>query len=138
MAVYNREMDYTTFYSTIEKPFFAPPEWVFGAAWSLIYPLIAIAFFSTLFLWFRKRVEGKIVIVFIINLIANIAFTPILITWGSQLWATIDILVVLGTLIYLMREFWYSSRFIWWLLLPYLLWGAFATFLQATIYFLNR
>lgn len=127
-----------TFYSTIEKPFFSPPDYVFGLAWSIIYPLIAIAFIIALIMWWRKRLEGKFVAVFIVNLLANIAFTPILIVWNNLLFATIDILIVLGTLIYIMREFWYASRFVWALLLPYLVWGGFATFLQVSIYFLNR
>ena len=131
-------MDYMTFYSTIEKPFFSPPDYVFGLAWSIIYPLIAIAFIIALIMWWRKRLEGKFVAVFIVNLLANIAFTPILIVWNNLLFATIDILIVLGTLIYIMREFWYASRFVWALLLPYLVWGGFATFLQVSIYFLNR
>jgi len=130
-------MDYQEYYSLIEKPFFAPPEWVFGAVWTIIYPLIAISFFTALFLWFQKKLDDKTISVFVLNIILNLAFTPLLLRLDNSIFATIDILVLLGTLLYLMKKFWISSRLIFWLLIPYLLWGAFATILQVSIFFLN-
>lgn len=125
---------YQEFYQAIEKPFFAPPEWVFGVAWGVIYPLIAIAF---LYLLFKKKVPPPLLLVFIVNLVANFLFTPIQLGL-EPLWpATIDILVVLGTLLYFEFKILRYSKVIFVLLLPYLLWGAFATILQITITLIN-
>lgn len=130
-------MDYVAYYASITKPFFAPPEWMFGLAWGVIYPLIAVAFLHLLYLAYKKRASGALVFWFIINLVANLAFTPILFDLQSIPLATVDILIVLGTLAYLEKRFWREAPVIFWLLVPYLLWGTFATVLQVTILFLN-
>jgi tryptophan-rich sensory protein len=129
--------DYSTYYASIEKPFFAPEPWVFGLAWSIIYPLIIIALLLTLYRWWQGRVSQIVLAVFGINVLANLAFTPLQLNFPEAPYATIDILVVLGTLVYLQWYFWQHDRVVFWLLVPYLLWGAFATVLQVTIFILN-
>jgi len=130
-------MDYQVYYQMIDKPFFAPPDWVFGLAWGIIYPLIAVAFIYLLYLAYKKRASGVLVFWFVINLIANIAFTTIQFGLQNNILATIDILIVLGTLAYLQWRFWREIPIAFWLLLPYLLWGTFATVLQISILVLN-
>jgi len=128
---------YAEFYQAIEKPFFAPPDWMFGVAWGIIYPLIAIAFVYLAYLTWKKKVPISLIVVFAINLIANFLFTPIQLGL-EPLWpASIDILVVLGTLAYLEWKLLKYSKILFVLLLPYLLWGAFATVLQLTITLIN-
>ncbi len=128
---------YAEFYQAIEKPFFAPPDWMFGVAWGIIYPLIAVALVYLAYLTWKKKVPVSLIVVFAINLIANLLFTPIQLGL-EPLWpASIDILVVLGTLIYLEWKLLKYSKIIFVLLLPYLLWGAFATVLQLTITLIN-
>lgn len=137
-------MDYQTYYQSITKPFFAPPEWVFGLAWGVIYPLIAVAFVVFLYLWYRRRraedaaaIPTHLLYVFFINLLANLAFTPIQLVLQNTLLATADILLILGTLLYFEYKIYAHSKFVFILLLPYLLWGAFATVLQVTILVMN-
>ncbi len=130
-------MDYKTFYSTIEKPFFAPEPWVFGFAWGIIYPLIAIAFLYTIYLASKKKLPWSLVGVFVVNLMANFAFTSLQLDFPNQLYATLDIVLIVGTLAYLEWYFWKQSKTLFFLLLPYLLWGSFATVLQTTIYVMN-
>jgi len=128
---------YQEFYQAIEKPFFAPPNWLFGTAWGIIYPLITIAFIYTCVLVIRKKVPNSLLWVLIVNLIANALFTPIQLGL-SALWpASLDILVVFGTLAFFEWKIWRHSKIAFFLLLPYLLWGAFATILQITITFIN-
>ncbi len=130
-------MDYSTYYTSIAKPFFAPPEWVFGLAWGIIYPLIVIAGVYLLYLVFKRIVPTSLLLVFGVNIVANLLFTPIQLTLQNNLLATIDILVVLGTLAYLQYKIFSLSKVIFILFLPYLLWGSFATILQVTIFFMN-
>lgn len=130
--------DYSTYYQEIAKPFFAPEPWVFGFAWSIIYPLIIIALLITLYRWYKKQgVTNVAVGVFGVNVLANLAFTPLQLRYPEAIWATLDILVVLLTLVYLQHYFCKTHRLTFFLLLPYLLWGAFATVLQITIYVMN-
>ncbi|MFC1801903.1 TspO/MBR family protein [Patescibacteria group bacterium] len=129
--------DYSLYYQSIEKPFFSPPEWVFGFAWGLIYPLIAIAFVYLLFLLYKEKVKLGLVMLFITNLIANFAFTPIQLDLQSTLLATLDIYIVLATLLVFQYKIYKTSKLIFILLIPYALWGTFATVLQTTIFFMN-
>jgi len=75
---------------------------------------------------------------FILNLIFNFAFTPIQFGLKNNLLASLDILLVLVTLIWAIISIWPHIRWISYIQIPYLLWVGFATILQLTITFLNR
>ena len=78
---------------------------------------------------------------FLLNLIFNFAFTPIQFGLKNNLLAAIDILLVVGTLIWTLYSIWHASPNLHWVVyanIPYLLWGAFATILQLTITYLNK
>jgi len=119
-------MDYQSYYQSIIKPFFAPPEWVFGLAWGIIYPLMIVALIYLIYLVFKNQLPKSFLYVYIVNIIANLLFTPLQLSVGSTFLATLDILIVLGTLVYLEYKFYKHSKIIFLLLLPYLFWGAFA------------
>lgn len=128
---------YPEFYSSIAKPFFAPPPWLFGLAWGIIYPLIAAAFVYLCVLVYRGKAPGKLLYILIINLIGNFLFTPVQLGL-SALWpASVVILIILGTLAYFQSQIRRHSKIIFWLLVPYLLWGMFATVLQLWITAIN-
>lgn len=131
-------MDYQTYYSSIEKPFFAPEPWVFGLAWGIIYPLIALAFvFVVYYIFSKKTLPRSVLWLFVVNMVANFAFTPLQLNYPEKIYATLDIVLVVGTLIALQCIFWKRSKLLFLLLLPYLLWGLFATVLQVTIFVMN-
>lgn len=128
---------YQDFYQNIDLPSFAPPSWLFGVAWGIIYPLIIVAGLYLVYLAFKKRAPLSLVILFALNIAANLLFTPIQLGLTALWPASIDILVVLGTLAVFEYKVWRVSKLIFWLLVPYLLWGAFATVLQLTITVIN-
>ncbi|MEX0916556.1 MAG: TspO/MBR family protein [Candidatus Spechtbacterales bacterium] len=131
------QIQYREWYGSLEKPFFAPPEWLFGTAWGLIYPLIGIAFVYSLVLFRKKKVPGSFIGIFVANIVANLAFTPLLLGTLNNVVGTISILAVLGTLALLQWHAWRMAKPVFWLLIPYLAWGSFATVLQLTITMLN-
>jgi translocator protein len=128
---------YADWYALLEKPFFAPPAWLFGVAWGIIYPLIAIAIFWALYLYFKKRLSRGFLGLFFVNMLLNLSFTPVLITTRDNTLISLTILAVLGTLIWLETLAWKQSKVIFWLLVPYVLWGTFATVLQVSITLMN-
>lgn len=128
---------YQEFYLNIQKPFFAPLAWVFGFAWGIIYPLIAIAFVYFLYLLWKRKAPGNLLWIFLVNLAANFLFTPIQLGLKSFWPASLDIILIVGTLAFFEFRIWKYSKFIFILLSPYLLWGIFAAILQLTIAFLN-
>jgi tryptophan-rich sensory protein len=93
---------------------------------------------------FYKAVTGKIswmiALPFALNLIFNFAFTPLQFGLKNNLFAAIDIVLVLATLIWALVALWYASPELRWIVysnLPYLLWVSFATVLQLTITVMN-
>lgn len=128
-------------YSQIIKPSWAPPSWIFGPVWSVLYALIAISFGTVFYKAFTKQVPWMVALPFILNLIFNFAFTPIQFGLRNNLLAAIDILLVLGTLVWALYAVWHASPDLRWIVytnIPYLLWVTFATCLQLTITYLNR
>ena len=124
-------------YSTLIKPFWAPPSWLFGPVWTVLYVIIAITYGTV----FYKAVTGKlswlIALPFALNLIFNFSFTYFQFGLKNNLLASIDILLVLGTLIWALVAIYPQTKWIALANIPYLLWVSFATVLQLTITYLN-
>lgn len=131
-------MNTYNWYQTIIKPSWAPPSWLFGPVWSVLYILIAISFVSVFQKVISKALPWPVAIPFILNLIFNFAFTPLQFGLKNNLLASIDILLVLGTLVWAMVVIFPHMRWITYMQIPYLLWVTFATVLQLHILFLNR
>lgn len=125
-------------YAQLTKPFFAPPAWVFGPVWSVLYVVIAISFGFVLVQTLRGRLAFAVLLPFILNLLFNAAYTPIQFGLRNNLLASIDIVLVLGTLLWAMRLIWGRARWVALVNIPYLLWVGFATVLQLSITWLNR
>jgi translocator protein len=130
-------MNTYNWYSQIVKPSWSPPAWLFGPVWTFLYILIAISFGKVFMLAAQKRVLFMVALPFILNLIFNFAFTPIQFGLKNNLLAAIDILLVLGTLVWGMVVIYPHARWITFIQIPYLLWVSFATVLQLTITYLN-
>jgi len=128
---------YQDFYQSIVRPDWAPPPWLFGVAWGIIYPLFAVTTLLTLLRASKGRVPWSMVWLLVANWVANLLFTPIQLGL-EPLWpASVCILVVLATLVAFEWKAWRYYRLAFWLMVPYLAWGLFATVLQLTITFTN-
>jgi tryptophan-rich sensory protein len=125
-------------YQQLIKPSFAPPSNVFGIAWSILYPIILVSFGYVFFQAFKKQIPWLVALPFAINLVANLAFSPIQFGTRNFVLASLDITVVVVTLIWAMVVIWPHSRVVTLAQIPYLLWGLFATVLQYAITWLNR
>ena len=130
-------MDSFNWYSTIIRPSWAPPAWIFGPVWSILYALIAISFGKVLLMFINKEIKFKVLLPFILNLIFNFSFSYFQFTLQNNLLSSIDILLILGTIIWLMIAIYPYKKWVTYFQIPYLLWVSFATVLQLTITFLN-
>ncbi len=124
-------------YQELIKPFWAPPAWLFGPVWTVLYILIAISFGKVFFMLLRKQIKFFIAFPFILNLVFNFAFTPIQFGLQNNLLAAIDVVLALVTLVWSMIVIYPRARWITYIQIPYLLWVSFATVLQLTITYLN-
>lgn len=124
-------------YSQLIKPTWSPPSWIFGPVWSVLYILIVISFGRVFQLAWQGKIGFIVVLPFILNLIFNFAFSPIQFTLQNNFLAAIDILFVLGTLVWAMIAIYPHASWIAYIQIPYLLWVSFATVLQLTVTYLN-
>ena len=126
-----------SWYETLKKPFFAPPSWVFGVAWGLLYPIILVSFGFVFYQVFKKRYPKKIAVPFALNIIFNLLFSPIQFGLQNNLLAAVDITLTVATLVWAMKKIYPLSRPIALVQIPYLCWGLFATVLQYSVTILN-
>lgn len=122
-------------YNSLTKPDFAPPDWIFAPMWSILYVLMFISFIIYLT---RKAPDKKIgYFYFFTQLILNLIWTPAFFYLKSPLLAffviaAMDIFVILT-----IRKFYSISKLSALLLIPYLLWILFATYLNLGYFLLN-
>ena len=126
-----------TWYQGLNRPYLTPPNWVFGPAWTILYIMIACSII------FYYKASGKeyaalTTVILIIHLIVNFSWTPLFFGLQAPLLALVDIIVLDATLLALIYLFWQASTVAAALLIPYLLWVSFATYLNAGFYLLNR
>lgn len=131
-------MNTYTWYRKLKKPSWSPPSWLFGPVWTVLYILIAVSFGSAFIMASQRRIPFIVVLPFILNLVFNFAFTPIQFGLKNNYIAAIDILLVVGTLLWSMAVIYLYASWITYIQIPYLLWGSFATVLQLTITYLNK
>lgn len=130
--------DAMTWYAALLKPSWAPPAWLFGPVWSVLYSGIAVSFSAVVILFFRGKIPFIVLLPFVLNLIFNAAFSPIQFQLRSNVLASVDILLVLATLLWAMRSIHPYAAWIAYAQIPYLLWVAFATTLQLAITYQNH
>ncbi len=131
-------METYSWYQSLVKPGWAPPSWLFGPVWTVLYILIAISYGYVFYLYYIKKIPFIVVLPFILNLIFNFAFTPLQFGLRSNVLASIDILLVLATLLWALIAIYPYAKWVSFINIPYVLWGSFATVLQLTVTYLNK
>lgn len=131
-------MNTQSWYASLVKPTWAPPSWLFGPVWSVLYIIIFISFGTVFYKVFNRELPVLIVLPFVLNIIFNLLFTPIQFGLKNNYLAMIDILLILSTLIWLMIAIYPHIKWVALVNIPYLLWVSFATILQLTVTYLNR
>lgn len=124
-------------YGELIKPDWAPPEFLFGPVWTILYIIIAITFTRVFLMWRARKISSLALLPFIVNIISNLLFTPIQFGLKNNIVASVDIIFVLISLIIALKLIYKHNKYIALANIPYLLWVIFATCLQLTITYLN-
>ena len=127
-----------TWYSTLEKPFFNPPNFVFGPVWSVLYLMMGISLYLV---WSKKtksKVRSRGLQFFLAQLVLNTLWSVVFFGLKSPLLGLIVIVALLVMIIFTVKYFLKVSRNAGLLLLPYLAWVCFATLLNLFIFLLNK
>ncbi|MFA5178291.1 MAG: TspO/MBR family protein [Candidatus Paceibacterota bacterium] len=120
----------------LNKPFFAPPAWVFAPAWTILYILIGI---SAFLIW-QKKDEKNIkpaIAIFFIQLFLNYIWSIIFFGNLNYFLAFIDISLLWISIVIMMTVFLKISKPAGLILIPYLLWVSFASILNYYVWILN-
>ena len=125
----------STWYTTLNKPTFNPPGWLFGPVWLLLYTMMGIALYLV---WTSKLKQKQLAVkIFLVHLVFNTAWSLIFFGLKNLFVALIVIGVLWLMIAYLIFLFNKISKLAGWLLIPYLLWVSFASILNLTIWQLN-
>ncbi len=126
-------MSWIDWYDSLVKPAWTPEPSTIGLVWRILYPIIIVTFAFVFVQALRKKIPGKATLPFAINLIANIAFTPIQFGLRSLVLAAADILLVWITIIWMIAVIWKHYRWVAIAQVPYFVWVTIATLLQLSI-----
>lgn len=122
-------------YSALNKPFFNPPNWIFGPVWTILYILMGISFYLFWTNKGNKKLSGYKF--FFAQLILNLLWSIFFFGLKSPPAAFLTILILLTFIILTMKEFRKISKLASYLLAPYVAWVSFASLLNLAIILLN-
>ena len=125
-----------SFYALLTRPSWAPPGWLFGPVWTVLYVLMGVA------AWLVWRSSGfkksrTALVLFVLQLAANALWTWLFFAWHQGAVAFAEILLLWGLIVATTASFWRLNAFAGALMLPYLAWVTFATALTLAVWRLN-
>jgi tryptophan-rich sensory protein len=126
-----------TWYSTLNKPDFNPPDWIFAPVWTVLYILMGIAAGIVWAKGFYHIWVKTALYFFGFQLLFNALWSIVFFGFQNPFWALLVILVLLGLILQTIKCFKIVSRTAAYLLIPYLLWVCFAALLNYRIWELN-
>ncbi|KAL4931394.1 TspO/MBR family protein [Aspergillus undulatus] len=127
-------------YATLKQPPLAPPAWLFPPVWTLLYGLTGYASYhatKSLTSLTLSTYPSETQILYTAQLALNHVWMPLFFGLRKPALAAVDILALGGTVAALMREWWDTDRFAFWLFTPYAAWLGYATYLNFGVGILN-
>jgi translocator protein len=127
----------SSWYVGLNKPFFNPPNWLFGPVWTVLYIAIAIAWYLIWKQGWEKKEVKQAGYLYIFQLVLNFLWSFSFFAAQSPLLGLVNIVVLLVAIILTMKKFKPLSKAALYLFIPYLAWVSFATLLNGAILVLN-
>lgn len=132
------DVPWMEWYQSLAKPSWTPAPGTIGFIWQVLYPIILLTFGFVFVQAARGKLAWLVALPFAVNLVANLAFTPIQFGLRNLPLAAIDILVVWGTILWMMLAIWRHAPWVALAQIPYFTWVSIATVLQLSITWMNR
>jgi len=124
-------------YKTLRMPSIAPPNWIFGPVWTLLYAMMAVAAWRiTLTAPSQERTWA--LALFLTQLALNFAWSLLFFHWHQIGWAFVEVLVLWALIAASALAFSALDRTAAWMMVPYLAWVSFAALLNFLLWRLNR
>jgi benzodiazapine receptor len=131
-------MSWKEWYDSLAKPAWTPEPGTIGLVWQVLYPVILVSFGFVFVQAVRGRLPWLVAVPFLVNLIANLVFTPIQFGLRNLDLAALDILLVWGTIPWMVAAIWPHHGWVALAQVPYFVWVSIATVLQLSITWWNR
>ena len=125
-------------YYNLRKPALQPPNWLFGPAWTVI---LGLAAWSAVVAWNAapdQAARTSVIILFTTNAVFHALWSPLFFRARRPDWALVEVVFLWVSLVALVAGLWPISHLASLLIVPYLLWVSFATWLNSAIVRLNR
>lgn len=126
-----------TWYATLNKPPFSPPNWVFGPVWTILYFLMGVSFYLIWKQGWKNKQNLLARKYFFIQLTLNFFWSVLFFGLRSPILGLINIVAMWIYIVATIKSFYPISKLASYLLIPYLLWVSFATILNLSIFLLN-
>lgn len=126
-----------TWYTTLNKPSFNPPNWIFGPVWTTLYIIMGI---SSYLIWQRRKIVigySWAIGVYLLQLLLNLMWSYLFFYKHQIGFALIEIGILLLAIIINSFIFYRIHKTAGLLFIPYILWVSFASYLTYSIYILN-
>lgn len=124
-------------YGALKKPAFAPPSWIFGPVWAVLYVLMGIALYFVIKDGIKEPKIKNAFIYFCIQLVFNVLWSVLFFTLQLRAAALVDIIILLIYIAVTTYKFFRIDKKAGYLMLPYLAWVLFASILNLSIVMLN-
>jgi tryptophan-rich sensory protein len=121
-------------YALLNKPYFNPPDWIFGPVWTTLYLMMTI---SIWLYWNSKNKNMNTVYIYFIHLIFNTTWSIVFFVFHNIVFALLILLILISFIILLIKKFSNINKLSAYLLIPYLLWCLFALALNISLIILN-
>ena len=130
-------MTWMEWYNSLAKPAWTPAPPTIGMIWQILYPIIIVSFGFLFIQAIRRKGPWQVAVPFAINLISNLIFTPIQFGMRNLALASVDILIVWGSIVWMIVAVWSHYRWIAVAQIPYFIWVSIATVLQLSVTIMN-
>jgi translocator protein len=127
-----------TWYATLNKPSFSPPNYLFGPVWTILYLLMGISLYLVWKKGFKNKKIKDAIYLFGIQLFLNAIWSPVFFGVHSLLLALVIIVAMWFYIIKTIKAFAKIDKTASYLLYPYLAWVSFASILNFSVWFLNK
>ena len=126
-----------TWYASLQKPNFNPPNWIFAPVWTILFLLMGVSLYLIWSKGLRDKKVKTAFFIFAIQLILNMLWSFLFFGLQSPLYAFIEIIILWMAILLTIASFYKISKIAGYLLLPYILWVSFAAVLNFSILILN-
>jgi len=126
-----------TWYKTIEKPSYSPPNWVFGPVWTILYVLMGV---SAYLIWVKglEKKEARMALMFFVTQLAlNALWSILFFGMRNPFYGLIEIVFLWAAIAITIQKFYKISRTAAYLQIPYICWVSYAAFLNYGIWRMN-